>query len=451
MSAVLSGGQDPAAVFDYSALSTAALTLSTSGLPSSTKTDPSPTAVSPTVSLSSAPSPSSANRNRFSASSLIGRTPSDQRATIDARLADVFSESLLAARALEARESILAATPVTSTSSSANRSSLGSPGKLRSRSSDQIASMSVSKRNSSIGTLARGGLTMTPTGSPVKPPNKPLPSPKKLSLDLPVPKEDLHESTEIESGGEMAINGGGASGSSWLRRSKTLGSTVGAKRLSKIDTSGLGAGGAMGLVRRKSGLALSAAGFGGALSKKSPTVDSPTSSSTLVALASGSNSSLRPTLKGTSTTSNSDADVGRNNSVSSNGSSSGTTIDSLKTASSSCSTAPSVSYSTLTGPIGGGKGKVRKVDSPNLSVQGSPTLGSGALPQEESRWSGLIKLGRRKSFVGRSEGTRGFSARVKSSPSLSEYFLGTPSTPIHDALSSGGPARGGGGRSKVVL
>ncbi|GAA5923257.1 hypothetical protein JCM1841_005687 [Sporobolomyces salmonicolor] len=46
------------------------------------------------------------NRSRFSttASSLLGRTPSSQRAAVDLRLADVFSEECLAARAQAARE-----------------------------------------------------------------------------------------------------------------------------------------------------------------------------------------------------------------------------------------------------------------------------------------------------------------------------------------------------------
>ncbi|KAL8279312.1 hypothetical protein RQP46_008349 [Phenoliferia psychrophenolica] len=57
--------------------------------------------------LASAPPPSysTQNRNRFSttASSLLGRTPSAQRQAIDLRLADVFSEECLAARAQAAR------------------------------------------------------------------------------------------------------------------------------------------------------------------------------------------------------------------------------------------------------------------------------------------------------------------------------------------------------------
>ncbi|GAA5964766.1 hypothetical protein JCM3765_002547 [Sporobolomyces pararoseus] len=50
--------------------------------------------------------PSISNRNRFSttASSLLGRTPSAQRAAVDLRLADVFAEECLAARAQAARE-----------------------------------------------------------------------------------------------------------------------------------------------------------------------------------------------------------------------------------------------------------------------------------------------------------------------------------------------------------
>ncbi|GAA5975897.1 hypothetical protein JCM5350_000771 [Sporobolomyces pararoseus] len=59
------------------------------------------------VSTSSSTSvPSISNRNRFSttASSLLGRTPSAQRAAVDLRLADVFSEECLAARAQAARE-----------------------------------------------------------------------------------------------------------------------------------------------------------------------------------------------------------------------------------------------------------------------------------------------------------------------------------------------------------
>ncbi|GAA5894581.1 uncharacterized protein JCM6883_002143 [Sporobolomyces salmoneus] len=52
--------------------------------------------------------PSISNRHRFSttASSLLGRTPSAQRAAVDLRLADVFSEECLAARAQAAREAI---------------------------------------------------------------------------------------------------------------------------------------------------------------------------------------------------------------------------------------------------------------------------------------------------------------------------------------------------------
>ncbi|GAA5873404.1 hypothetical protein JCM16303_001115 [Sporobolomyces ruberrimus] len=52
--------------------------------------------------------PTLSNRHRFSttASSLLGRTPSAQRAAVDLRLADVFSEECLAARAQAAREAI---------------------------------------------------------------------------------------------------------------------------------------------------------------------------------------------------------------------------------------------------------------------------------------------------------------------------------------------------------
>jgi len=60
----------------------------------------------PLAPVSSAPSSHLSNRSRFSttASSLLGRTPSAQRAAVDLRLADVFSEECLAARAQAARE-----------------------------------------------------------------------------------------------------------------------------------------------------------------------------------------------------------------------------------------------------------------------------------------------------------------------------------------------------------
>ncbi|GAA5924015.1 uncharacterized protein JCM15063_005525 [Sporobolomyces koalae] len=58
------------------------------------------------ASINSATSGSLGNRHRFSttASSLLGRTPSAQRAAVDLRLADVFSEECLTARAQASRE-----------------------------------------------------------------------------------------------------------------------------------------------------------------------------------------------------------------------------------------------------------------------------------------------------------------------------------------------------------
>ncbi|GAA6059167.1 hypothetical protein JCM10212_005512 [Sporobolomyces blumeae] len=60
----------------------------------------------PLASINSNTTPTLSNRSRFSntASSLLGRTPSAQRAAVDLRLADVFSEECLAARASAARE-----------------------------------------------------------------------------------------------------------------------------------------------------------------------------------------------------------------------------------------------------------------------------------------------------------------------------------------------------------
>ncbi|GAA5845110.1 hypothetical protein JCM5353_006840 [Sporobolomyces roseus] len=62
----------------------------------------------PLAPVSSNPTSTLSNRNRFSttASSLLGRTPSAQRAAVDLRLADVFSEECLAARAQAAREAV---------------------------------------------------------------------------------------------------------------------------------------------------------------------------------------------------------------------------------------------------------------------------------------------------------------------------------------------------------
>ncbi|GAA6011460.1 hypothetical protein JCM11491_002794 [Sporobolomyces phaffii] len=60
----------------------------------------------PTSSSSSVPSISKSHRFSTTASSLLGRTPSAQRAAVDLRLADVFSEECLAARAQAAREAI---------------------------------------------------------------------------------------------------------------------------------------------------------------------------------------------------------------------------------------------------------------------------------------------------------------------------------------------------------
>ena len=80
---------EPVPIYDYSALNSAA--------PSPDKAD-----FPPLPAVASVP-----GRNRFSttASSLIGRTPASQRATIDLRLHDVFSESLLAARLQGGRDS----------------------------------------------------------------------------------------------------------------------------------------------------------------------------------------------------------------------------------------------------------------------------------------------------------------------------------------------------------
>ncbi|GAA5891790.1 hypothetical protein JCM5296_001862 [Sporobolomyces johnsonii] len=60
----------------------------------------------PLTQVMSNPTATLPNRSRFSttASSLLGRTPSSQRAAVDLRLADVFSEECLAARAQAARE-----------------------------------------------------------------------------------------------------------------------------------------------------------------------------------------------------------------------------------------------------------------------------------------------------------------------------------------------------------
>ena len=86
MSALTDIYAEPIPVYDYSALNSAA--------PSPDKAD-------------FPPLPAVPGRNRFSttASSLMGRTPASQRATIDLRLHDVFSESLLAARLQGGRDS----------------------------------------------------------------------------------------------------------------------------------------------------------------------------------------------------------------------------------------------------------------------------------------------------------------------------------------------------------
>lgn len=73
--------------------------------------EPIPAQTSPTVPNIPLPTPTGRSHFSTTASTLLGRTPSAQRQTIDLRLADVFSEECLAARAQAARESSVAALP----------------------------------------------------------------------------------------------------------------------------------------------------------------------------------------------------------------------------------------------------------------------------------------------------------------------------------------------------
>lgn len=116
----------------------------------------------------SATVPSISNRHRFSttASSLLGRTPSAQRAAVDLRLADVFSEECLAARAQAAREAIeadetagqrrLRTISGPKRSMTAGLSSAASSKTLSARDRRRMSSFELEMGRSSIGDL-RGG------------------------------------------------------------------------------------------------------------------------------------------------------------------------------------------------------------------------------------------------------------------------------------------------------
>ncbi|KAM0752527.1 hypothetical protein T439DRAFT_324621 [Meredithblackwellia eburnea MCA 4105] len=80
-------------------------------------------ATSPT--LGSFPGLTSRNRLSATASSLLGRTPSAQRHAIDLKLADVFSDECLAARALAAKEASLGIARRRATSSGPKVSTIG--------------------------------------------------------------------------------------------------------------------------------------------------------------------------------------------------------------------------------------------------------------------------------------------------------------------------------------
>ncbi|KAK4701210.1 hypothetical protein P7C70_g5026, partial [Phenoliferia sp. Uapishka_3] len=83
------------------------------------------------------------NRNRFSttASSILGRTPTAQRQTIDLRLADVFSEECLAARAQAARSDVPA-----SISGSARRRAISSAPKTNGGTTQSVGRMTAKER-----------------------------------------------------------------------------------------------------------------------------------------------------------------------------------------------------------------------------------------------------------------------------------------------------------------